>query len=47
MSVVATSTQFKDNAHEALTNDRLQTAMSFSRNFVNRRAAAAARLPEF
>ena len=47
MSVVATSTQFKDNAHEALTNDRLQKAMSFSRNFVNRRAAAAARLPEF
>jgi L-lactate dehydrogenase complex protein LldF len=47
MSVVATSTQFKDNAHKALTNDRLQKAMSFSRNFVNRRAAAAARLPEF
>ncbi len=47
MSVVATSTHFKDNAHEALTNDRLQKAMSFSRNFVDRRAAAAARLPEF
>ena len=47
MSVVATSTQFKENAHEALTNDRLQKAMSFSRNFVDRRAAAAARLPEF
>ena len=47
MSVVATSTQFKNNAHEALTNDRLQKAMSFSRNFVDRRAAAAARLPEF
>jgi L-lactate dehydrogenase complex protein LldF len=47
MTVVATTTQFKANAHEALTNERLQGAMSFSRNFVNRRAAAAARLPEF
>ena len=47
MSVVATSTKFKDNAHEALTDARLQGAMSFSRNFVGRRAAAAARLPEF
>ena len=47
MSVVATSAQFKDNAHEALTDARLQEAMSFSRNFVSRRAAAAARLPEF
>jgi L-lactate dehydrogenase complex protein LldF len=47
MTVVATTTQFKENAHEALTNDRLQKAMSFSHNFVNRRAAAAARLPEF
>ena len=47
MSVVATSTQFKENAHEALADARLQEAMSFSRNFVDRRAAAAARLPEF
>ena len=47
MSGVATSAQFKDNAHEALTNARLQEAMSFSRNFVARRTAAAARLPEF
>jgi L-lactate dehydrogenase complex protein LldF len=47
MSVVATSTHFKDNAHEALADARLQKAMSFSGNFVNRRAAAAARLPEF
>ena len=47
MSVVPTSTQFKENAHEALTDARLQKAMSFSRNFVSRRAAAAARLPEF
>jgi L-lactate dehydrogenase complex protein LldF len=47
MSGVATSAKFKDNAHEALTDARLQEAMSFSRNFVSRRAAAAARLPEF
>ena len=47
MSVVATSTRFKENAHEALADARLQEAMSFSRNFVDRRAAAAARLPEF
>ncbi len=47
MSGVATSTKFKENAHEALTDARLQGAMSFSRNFVSRRAAAAARLPEF
>ena len=47
MSMVATSAHFKDNAHEALSDARLQSAMSFSRNFVTRRAAAAARLPEF
>src|SRR6202035_3963120 len=47
MTFVATSAKFKDNAHEALTDTRLQGAMSFSRNFVDRRAAAAARLPEF
>src|SRR6202046_3296247 len=47
MSGVATSAKFKENAHEALTDARLQGAMSFSRNFVGRRAAAAARLPEF
>ena len=47
MSGVATSSQFKENAHDALTDARLQGAMSFSRNFVGRRAAAAARLPEF
>jgi len=47
MSGVATSAKFKDNAHEALTDARLQGAMAFSRNFVGRRAAAAARLPEF
>ena len=47
MSGVATSSKFKENAHDALTDARLQGAMSFSRNFVGRRAAAAARLPEF
>ena len=47
MSVIATSAKFKENAHEALTDARLQSAMSFSRNFVVRRAASAARLPEF
>ncbi len=47
MSGVATSAKFKENAHEALTDARLQGAMAFSRNFVGRRAAAAARLPEF
>ena len=47
MSEVATSSKFKENAHEALIDARLQGAMAFSRNFVGRRAAAAARLPEF
>ena len=47
MTAAATSTRFKENAHEALNDARLQAAMSFSRNFVVRRAASAARLPEF
>ena len=47
MSVVSTSPKFKDNVHEALTDARLQGALGFSNNFVVRRAAAAARLPEF
>ncbi len=47
MSEVATSAHFKENAHEALTDARLQGALAFSRNFVGRRAAAVARLPEF
>ena len=47
MTAVSTSAQFKENAHEALTDARLQGAMAFSGNFVTRRAAAAARLPEF
>ena len=47
MSEVATSSHFKENVHDALTDARLQGAMAFSRNFVGRRAAAVARLPEF
>ena len=47
MSEVATSAHFKENAHEALTDARLQGALVFARNFVGRRAAAVARLPEF
>ena len=47
MSGVATSAHFKENAHEALTDARLQGALGLSRNFVGRRAAAVARLPEF
>src|SRR5271163_5371519 len=47
MNEVATSAHFKENAHEALTDARLQGALGFSRNFVGRRAAAVARLPEF
>ena len=47
MSGVATSAHFKENAHEALADARLQGALRSPRNFVGRRAAAAARLPEF
>jgi len=47
MSATATSAHFKENAHAALTDARLQGAMAFSRNFVSRRAAAVERLPEF
>jgi L-lactate dehydrogenase complex protein LldF len=47
MTVAATSSKFKENAHEALGDARLQSALAFSRNFVARRAASAARLPEF
>jgi L-lactate dehydrogenase complex protein LldF len=47
MTGVATSAKFKDNAHEALTDARLQGALIHARNFVGRRAAAADRLPEF
>ena len=47
MTAVAASSRFKENAHEALTDARLQGALSFSRNFTVRRAEAADRLPEF
>jgi len=47
VSVIATTPKFKENAHAALTDARLQGALSFSRNFTLRRAAAADRLPEF
>ena len=47
MSAVATTPHFKDNAHEALTDARLQGALASARNFIGRRAAAVARLPEF
>ncbi len=43
-----TSTYFKDNAHRALQNPQLQKALGNSRKgFIERRAQAAARLPEF
>ena len=47
MSTVATTSKFKENAHDALTDARLQGALVHARNFTVRRAAAAARLPEF
>jgi L-lactate dehydrogenase complex protein LldF len=47
MTVAATTPQFKANAHEALHDERLQRALPHARNFIGRRAAAAARLPEF
>jgi L-lactate dehydrogenase complex protein LldF len=44
----ATSHRFKDNAHRALGDAQLQRALvHVKKNFVERRAAAAARLPEF
>jgi L-lactate dehydrogenase complex protein LldF len=44
----ATSHRFKDNAHRALGDAQLQRALGHvKKNFVERRAAAAARLPEF
>jgi len=43
-----TSPQFKENAHRALGDAQLQRALSHvKKNFIERRAAAAARLPEF
>jgi L-lactate dehydrogenase complex protein LldF len=48
MSVHTTSPQFKDNAHRALQDQQLQKALGNVRhNFIDRRAQAAARLPEF
>ena len=47
MTVAPTSTQFKDNAHEALNDARLQRALVHARNFIPRRSAAAERMPEF
>jgi L-lactate dehydrogenase complex protein LldF len=48
MSAHATSPQFKDNAHRALQDQQLQKALGNVRhNFIERRAQAAARLPEF
>jgi L-lactate dehydrogenase complex protein LldF len=47
MTVHVTTPRFKLNVHEALTDPRLQRAMSHAGNLVPRRAAAAERLPEF
>jgi L-lactate dehydrogenase complex protein LldF len=47
MSAVAASSKFKQNAHEALSDARLQGALAYAGNFASRRAAAAERLPEF
>jgi len=47
MSVHPTTSRFKDNVHEALSDQRLQGALTFARNFIGRRAAAVERLPEF
>ncbi|MGO8800970.1 MAG: LutB/LldF family L-lactate oxidation iron-sulfur protein [Roseiarcus sp.] len=48
MTGAATSTRFKENAHEALQDAPLQKALQHVRgNFIDKRAKAAARLPEF
>jgi len=48
MTVHATSLQFKENAHEALQDAPLQKALNNLRTgFIERRALAAAELPEF
>jgi L-lactate dehydrogenase complex protein LldF len=48
MTVHATSPQFKENAHEALQDAPLQKALNNLRTgFIERRALAAAELPEF
>ncbi len=47
MTAAPTSSRFKDNVHDALTDSRLQGALVHARNFTGLRAAAADRLPEF
>ncbi len=47
MSGIATTPRFKENAHEALGDARLQRALVHARNFIPRRAGAVERLPEF
>ncbi len=48
MGVAITSPEFKANAHEAMADEPLQRALGHVRkNFIERRAAAAAGLPEF
>ena len=48
MTVHATSTHFKENAARALADDQLQRALgNVKRGFIEKRQAAADRLPEF
>ena len=48
MTLHPTTPHFKDNAHQALHDAQLQRALGNVRNgFIDKRAAAAARLPEF
>jgi L-lactate dehydrogenase complex protein LldF len=48
MTAHPTTSRFKDNAHEALGDDQLQKAMLNVRaGFIDKRAAVAAKLPEF
>ena len=47
MTVAVTTPLFKENAHRALQDARLQGALGLARNFTYRRTAAAERLPEF
>ena len=48
MTLHPTTPHFKDNAHQALKDAALQRALGNVRTgFIEKRAAAAARLPEF
>ena len=48
MTVHATTPKFKENAREALADEQLQVALAkVRRGFVEKRKAAADRLPEF